>query len=341
VRPPRILFWVHDPEAPSFRHRLAANIPALEAEGFACEVETFPRRRYGIRILERWARLSAFDLLVVAKFKLEAGERRAVRRLAKRIAYDFDDAIYYAKPDAPGDPPGSGARRIRKFRAMCAITDLVTAGNETLAAAARPFARNVEVLPTPIDLAPYSASSPERSGTRLVWIGLPGNLPYLEILREPLSKLAGEFPNLSLKVISERPPASLPVPVEFVRWSPATEALDLASSDIGVMPLSDDAWTRGKGGFKLLQYMAARLPAVATPVGVNREIVADGETGFLAGDSAGWETSLRTLLQHPVRAREMGEAGRRRVEERYERSFASKRLVELYGSVLRGEETVR
>ncbi len=96
------------------------------------------------------------------------------------------------------------------------------------------------------------------------------------------------------------------------------------------MPLSDDDWTRGKGGFKLLQYMAARLPTVASPVGVNREIVAEGETGFLAADSAGWERSLRTLLQHPVRARAMGEAGRRRVEERYERSIASRRLVELY-----------
>ena len=173
---------------------------------------------------------------------------------------------------------------------MCAIADLVTAGNETLAAAARPYARRVEILPTPIDLAPYSGPSLERSGTRLVWIGLPGNLPYLEILREPLARLSGEFPALSLKVLSERPPAALPIPVEFVRWSAESEARELAACDIGLMPLSDDDWTRGKGGFKLLQYMAARLPTVASPVGVNREIVAEGETGFLAADSSGWES---------------------------------------------------
>ncbi len=326
----KVLFWVHDPEAPSFRHRLAAHIPALESEGFACEVETFPRRRYGVRILERWSRLREFDLLVVAKFKLETGERSVVRRFAKKIAYDFDDAIYYSKPDRPGDPPGRGTRRVRKFRAMCAIADLATAGNETLAAAARPFATKVEIVPTPIDLAPYSFSPRESSGARLVWIGLPGNLPYLDLLREPLANLRREFPSLCLRIVSERAPAEFPIPVDFLPWSSATEARDLASADIGLMPLTDDEWTRGKGGFKLLQYMAARLPAVASPIGVNREIVVHGETGFLAADSAAWERSLRTLLQEPVRARAMGEAGRRRVEKRYERSIVSRRLVELY-----------
>ncbi|MGH9442904.1 MAG: glycosyltransferase family 4 protein [Thermoanaerobaculia bacterium] len=329
----RALFWVHDPAAPSFRHRLAVHIPALESEGFACEVETFPRRRYGLRVLERLARAREFDLLVVAKFKLEIGERQAVRRAAKKIAYDFDDAIYYSKPARPGDEPGRGARRVRKFRAMCSITDVVTAGNETLAAAARPFARRVEVVPTPIDLSSYGQPRRASNGLRLVWIGLPGNLPYLDILRGPLATLGAEFPDLSLKVISERPPAGVPIPVEFVPWSSSTEAGELAACDIGVMPLSDDGWTRGKGGFKLLQYMAARLPAVASPVGVNREIVVQGETGFLAPDAAAWETSLRALLRDPGRAREMGLAGRRRVEERYERSIVSRRLARIYGSL--------
>jgi glycosyltransferase involved in cell wall biosynthesis len=329
----RILFWVHDPEAPSFRHRIASHLPALESEGFSCDVEIFPRRRYGVRILERAAHLREFDLLVIAKLKLETGERQAVRRLARKIVYDFDDAVYFSKPDRLGDPPDRGRRRIRKFQATCAIADLVTAGNETLASHARPHSRRLEVVPTAIDLFRYTSRARSGSATRLVWIGLPGNLPYLDLVREPLAALRREHPGLSLRVVSERPPEDFPIPVDFVRWSEESEAADLAAADVGVMPLTDDDWTRGKGGFKLLQYMAAGLPCVASPVGVNREIVIDGTTGFLAADDSEWESALRSLLADPAQAKRMGEAGRRRVEERYEKSIVSRRLVELYRSV--------
>ncbi|HWC65048.1 MAG TPA: hypothetical protein VG777_03115, partial [Thermoanaerobaculia bacterium] len=212
----RALFWVHDPEAPSFRHRLAAHLPALEREGIACEVETFPRRRYVVRVLERARRLSEFDLLVVAKFKLETGERGIVRRRARRVVYDFDDAIYYGKPDRIGDDPDRSPRRVRKFRATCALADLVTAGNETLAAAARGAARRVEVIPTGIDLGPYSAaSSGSPSGVRIAWIGLPGNLPYLAIAEAALARVAERHPDLRLAVVSERAPAAFGAPVEL------------------------------------------------------------------------------------------------------------------------------
>lgn len=326
----RILFWVHDPQAPSFRHRLAAHIPELESARFSCEVSVFPKRRYGVRILERLSRLPDFDILVLAKLKLETGERSLVRRAARRIVYDFDDAVYYAKPDRPGDAPDDSARRIRKFRKMCAMADLVTAGNETLASFARPSSRKLEIVPTPVDLSRYVPRPGSRSGNRLVWIGMPGNLPYLELLREPLAALRREFPGLTLRLICERSLSDFPIPIEFIRWSPETEAADLSESDVGVMPLNDDAWTRGKGGFKLLQYMAASLPCVASPVGVNREIVEEGKTGLLATTPSQWESALRVLLADGERRRRFGEAGRRRVEERYERSIVSRRLVELY-----------
>jgi glycosyltransferase involved in cell wall biosynthesis len=329
----RVQFWVHDPAAPSFRHRLAAHVPALEAAGFLCRVETFPRRRYGLRIVERLGSLRNADILVIAKFKLETGERSAVRRFARRIVYDFDDAVYYSKPDTLGGAPDRGRRRVRKFRATCHIADLVLAGNETLAEMARSAASRVEVVPTGIDLGPYSAG-PRGTGRTIVWVGLPGNLPYLDLLREPLAAIHAEFPDVRLKLISERAPEDFPIPVDFVRWSAETEAKELESADIGVMPLSDDDWTRGKGGFKLLQYMAARLPCVASPVGANREIVDDGRTGFLAADGAAWERALRTLLADRDLGRRFGEAGRRRVEERFERGIVSRRLVDLFSAIV-------
>ncbi len=328
----RVLVWVHDPEAPSFRHRIAAHIPALEAAGFPCRVEVFPRRRYGLRILERIRRLREYDILLVAKFKLETGERRLVRRAAGRLVYDFDDAIYYAKPDREGEEPDRSPRRVRKFERMCAIADLILAGNATLAGFARPHGRRVVVVPTGIELGPYRGrpAGCAAGGPRVVWIGLPGNLSYLKMVEGPLAELAAEFPSLRLKVVSERPPESFAAPVEFARWSSETEAAELESADIGIMPLPDDDWTRGKGGFKLLQYMAAGLPAVASPVGVNREIVAEGETGFLPRGPEEWRDCLRRLLSDADLRGRMGAAGRRRVEERYERSVISRRIVELF-----------
>ena len=331
----RALFWVHDPEAPSFRHRLAAHFPALEKAGIACEVETFPRRRYVLRVLERARRLSGFDLLVVAKFKLETGERGIVRRGARRIVYDFDDAIYFGKPERIGDEPDRSPRRVRKFRATCALADLVTAGNETLAAAARGSARSVAVVPTGIDLGPYrAAASGSASGARIAWIGLPGNLPYLAIAEPALARLAERRADLRLAVVSERAPAAFGAPVDLVRWSRETEAAALAACDVGIMPLEDDDWTRGKGGFKLLQYMAAGLPTVASPVGVNREITVEGETGFLASSPEEWERALARLLGDPELRRRMGRAGRRRVEENYAMPIVSERVVALYRGLL-------
>ncbi|HET7452155.1 MAG TPA: glycosyltransferase [Thermoanaerobaculia bacterium] len=332
----RALFWVHDADAPSFRHRLAAHIPALEREGIACAVERFPRRRYGLRVLERIRRLREFDLLVIAKFKLETGERLAVRRASRRIVYDFDDAIYFAKPDRAGQEPDRSPRRVRKFRATCAMADLVTAGNATLADAARPAARRVEIVPTGIELGPYASLPASRGdgGLRVVWIGLPGNLPYLDLVAAPFARVAARRPGLRLTVVSERPPARFPAPIEFVRWAADTEAAALAACDVGIMPLEDDDWTRGKGGFKLLQYMAARLPTIASPVGVNREITRPGETGLLASSPDEWETSLDRLLSDADLRRRMGAAGRRRVEERYAMPIVGARLVELYRGLL-------
>lgn len=326
----RALVWVNDPEAPSFRHRLAAHIPALADAGLRCDVDEFPRRRYGTRVLGRAGHLREFDLLVIAKFKLEAGERWLVRRRARRIAYDFDDAIYFAKPDRLGAAPDRSPRRVRKFEAMCAFADLVTAGNDVLGEAARRTARRVEVVPTGIDLAPYRVPGLRGDGSRVAWIGLPGNLPYLGLVEEALARVARRRPGLRLVVISDRKPEAFAAPVELCPWSRETEAEVLAGCGFGIMPLPDDDWTRGKGGFKLLQYMAAGLPTIASPVGINREITVDGDTGFLAATTDEWERAIERLAGDPALGARMGAAGRRRVDERYALPVVGRRLVDLY-----------
>lgn len=333
---PTALFWVYDPEVPSYRHRLRSLIPALEAEGWRCREERFPHRRYIRRILERRGPLAAADLLVIAKINLAVGEAALLRRAARRIVFDFDDAIWVRKPRRLGELPGESWLRRRKFAHTCRLADLVTAGNATLAAAAGRHAGRVEVVPTPVDVDRYAAADvAERpAGRVLVWIGLPENLPYLELARPAIARVAGELPGTVLRVVSSRFPDWPEVPMERVPWSAAGEAAALATADVGLMPLADDEWTRGKCAFKLLQYMAAGLPCVASPVGANREAVADGETGLWAEGTAGWAAALRRLLASPELRREMGRAGRQRVRRGYDRPAVNARTVALYRSLL-------
>jgi glycosyltransferase involved in cell wall biosynthesis len=324
-------FWVHDPDAPSFRHRLAALFPALEERGFLCRTEIFPRRRYGLRVIERLARIRKLDLLVIAKLKLLPFEAQIVRRAARRIVYDFDDAIYLGKPDRPGGQPDLSRFRRAKFAATCRAADLVVVGNSTLAEEAKRWAPRVAVLPTPVDVTRY-ATDGKRTGRRLVWIGRGGNLSYLSLIRPVLDELSRELPDLTLRIVCDRFPDWPELKVEQETWSSQTEAQALATADVGLMPLCDDGWTRGKSAFKLLQYGASALPSVASPVGMNRAVVLDGATGYLAADAQQWSNSLRELLRSPEKRRVMGRQARKRVENEFDLRVIAPKAARLYES---------
>ena len=143
------------------------------------------------------------------------------------------------------------------------------------------------------------------------------------MIHPALARLSRRHPALRMRVICSQFPDWSDVAVERVPWSSATEAESLAGAHIGVMPLTDDAWSRGKCAFKLLQYMAAGLPCVASPVGANTEAVLDGVNGFHAKDDAEWERGLDKLIASPELRARFGAQGRARVEQRYSlRSYA-------------------
>ena len=206
-----------------------------------------------------------------------------------------------------------------KLDAIMRRAATVVAGNAYLAERARGAgARRVEILPTCVDLSRYPVGPP-RSDTipfTVGWIGTPLTAHYLETLAPALRRLATDGP---LRVVAvgaggvELPGVVTERPV----WSEATEAESIAAFDVGVMPLPDSPWERGKCGYKLLQCMASAKAVVASPVGVNASIVRDGENGFLAPDEAGWVDALRTLRDEPDRRHAMGASGRRLVEERF------------------------
>jgi glycosyltransferase involved in cell wall biosynthesis len=232
-------------------------------------------------------------------------------------------------------------KRVR-LTAMLRMADGVVAGNEYLAAYARRWNPRVTVLPTPIDAEYYSGpwavgrgQSDESSRStahgplRLGWVGHPDNLGYLRRLEPVFGALAKRFPGLALRVVCSEPYESRAIPVENVPWTLAEEVANLRALDIGIMPLEDDPWARGKCAYKALQYMAVGVPVVCSPVGMNVDIITEGENGLLAADLDAWERQLALLIESPELRQRLGAAGRRTVEEQYSLTVMAERLTAL------------
>jgi glycosyltransferase involved in cell wall biosynthesis len=315
---PTVMLLGYGLEQPSYRHRMRSLIEPLQAAGWQVRAEQFPSGRYGLRTWERRALLRWADVTVLHQIKLSSVEARLFAAFSRRRVFDVDDAIYVRKPRKLGELPDESAWRKQKFAATCRWVDAVAAGNDVLAGVARAAAKEIVVLPTSIDTACYEATfaGPGEAPT-IAWIGSPENLIYLDMIRPALARLTKRHPTLKMRVICSEFPDWNDVNVERVPWSSATEAHFLAGAHMGVMPLTDDAWSRGKCAFKLLQYMAAALPCVASPVGANTEAVLDGINGFHATDVDAWEASLEKLILSPELRAKFGAKGRQHVEQRY------------------------
>ncbi len=315
---PNAVLLGYDLSQPSFRHRMRTLIEPLESAGWQVRPVQFPSGRYGLRTWERRDLLDWADVVVLHQIKLSALEARLFAAFSRRRIFDVDDAIYVRKPRRLGEAPDESPWRKRKFAATCRWADLVAAGNDVLAAVARATAREITILPTSIDTDAYQPTfAGAQDPPTIAWIGSPENLIYLEMIHPALARLTQRFPALKMRVICSRFPQWADVNVEAVGWSSATEARSLAESHIGIMPLTDDAWSRGKCAFKLLQYMAAALPCVASPVGANTEAVLDGINGFHAVGLEDWEDRLARLIESPQLRAQFGANGHAHVRRRY------------------------
>ena len=324
---------LYGPLAASTRYRLGQYVPGLAQQGIDLEIrhllgDEYLTRRFADQRAP-WAYLikaglkRALDLGSRARFDLAmlhcelypllpGGLERAL--LPRRYIYDFDDAFYLKYRDGR-----FGLTRPllgHKFDLIMQRASAITAGNSVLAEYASQHNAATRILPTVVDTNRYvpqtrSAQQPLTVG----WIGSPSTAPYLAELAQPMAQLATEGP-VRLVVIGGKAPRMQGVTIDEVPWSEATEVSLINSFDVGVMPLPDDAWARGKCAFKLIQYMACGVPVIASRVGANVDVVTP-ECGFLAGNDLEWLSALRALRDDPALRVRMGDASRARIEGHY------------------------
>lgn len=241
--------------------------------------------------------------------------------LRKRIIYDFDDAIWLANT-SEANKIAEGLKWHQKVSSICRWAYKNSCGNAYLAAYARQFNPRVVINPTTIDTEHLHNQVRSQLAAELPvigWTGTHSTLKYLQPLVPVLAQLEAEGLAFEFRVISNQPPEfDQPLrSLRYVPWRKATEIQDLLAFNVGLMPLEDDQWAKGKCAFKALQYMALGIPALVSPIGVNTEVVQHGQNGYICNTPAEWLHYLRQLLVNPAQWQQLGAAARITVEQHY------------------------
>lgn len=302
-----VLIITKHSDTASFRQRIGIYIDALKKNNITCQTALLPSG--SIERIKLYKRTAKFDAVFLFKKRLKPWAAFWLRKYAKKIIFDFDDAIMYSSH-------GNNSRHLSNFARSVKISDLVLAGNSYLAEHAKKFNSAVVIFPTGLKIKDYSISPHKTDDKiRLVWIGTKNSLYCLEGIKSALEQIGSRFDNVVLRIISDKFFDLQNMSVEKRPWSIKTQAEDLVNSDIGLAPLPDSDFTRGKCGFKILQYAASALPIVASPVGVNSDFVIDNVTGFHATEISKWVQRLTTLiLDHNLR-KQMAQESRKHVED--------------------------
>jgi glycosyltransferase involved in cell wall biosynthesis len=269
---------------------------------------------------------------------LPSGFEKLVLRAGKPVVYDFDDAFFHQYESHPNLVVRSMLKG--KLEPLLRGAAACCCGNEYLLAYAERFCGASILLPTVVDATLYCpASTAPRTSEPLTigWIGSPSTWPYVKPLMPLLQELAQEF-GLVIRIVGAGIGAEANSfhGLELVDWSEDNEIDQVRSMDIGIMPLPEEDWAKGKSGYKLIQYMACGLPVVASPVGVNVRLLEGGDVGFLATGIPEWRDALIRLVKDPGLRERLGIAGRRRVEAHYSVQRHAPRLIKLFASVANG-----
>jgi glycosyltransferase involved in cell wall biosynthesis len=342
----KILFLVPYPlnESPSQRFRFEQYFEILQSHGYRYTTQSF-LDSHNWRLFSKPGRAGAkaiallkgfikrifvlfkaplYDFVFIHREATPAGppviEWVISKVLRRKIIYDFDDAIWLT--DRKEESLLLKTVKWRsKVSSICRWAYKVSCGNDYLCSYAAQYSRRVIYNPTTIDTEhlhnPDLFTARNNQLLSIGWTGSYSTLKYLTEVETVLKKLQHQYPNVQVIVIADRAPdLSIPL-LKFIPWNAVTEIEDLMNIDIGIMPLPDDEWAKGKCGFKALQYMALKVPAVISPVGVNTKIVDHGVNGFLANSPEEWYRYLEELINNEALRKKMGVLCRQKVIDHY------------------------
>ena len=314
----KFLFIGKPAENPSTRYRLEPVAQALRAKGHEIVVHYEPNFWAQIQLV---AQAGAFDVLFIQRKLLSAPIVRLLRSRIPCLVFDYDDAVFL-KSDG-----SVSSSRSAKFRAVSSRADLVLAGNQYLCEAAKKRGASTMLTPTCVDLDRYSNTSVKAKDFTFVWIGSSSTARYLELVREDLEAVGRAIPGARLRVIADFDFELENLKVENLGWSEETETEALSQCHVGIAPMKDNDWTRGKCALKVIQYMAAGLPVISSDVGANRDVLTDGETGYLVGDRESWISAAKSLYDSSELRDRMGSQAREVAAEQYSMANVSERVA--------------
>lgn len=357
----KILFLVPYPlkESPSQRFRFEQYFQILENRGYHITIQSFFNSQEWklfyhdgnslqkfIALFKGFAKrfkmiFSAFqyEFIFIHREAAPAGppvfEWVLANALRKKIIYDFDDAIWLTDRNHE-----NWILKTIKFRSkvtsICKWSYRVSCGNDYLNKFAQQYNPSTMVIPTTIDTEGLHNRNKFKSTSSVIpeiiigWTGSHSTLKYLKLLETILQKIETKYPFVSFLIIADKRPDLALKRLSFKAWDAETEVVDLMKLDIGIMPLPDDEWSKGKCGFKALQYLALEIPAVVSDVGVNSKIISQGVEGFLCQTEADWQHALELLINNTTLRAEMGARGRKKVVENYSVLSNSAAFISLF-----------
>ena len=269
---------------------------------------------------------------------------KIIFKLKKPVIFDFDDAIFLPI----GDPSHLFSRNLffqnlvkktLKIHHMIKMADEVTVGNKYLAEFAKKFSNHVSIIPTVIDTNRYYPLKKKKKNkiVYIGWMGTSGNLKYFKSILSTLKKVSQSHPNTQLIICSDKfllkDDLNSVIPTKFIQWESKNELKTLHKFDIGIMPIEDNEWTRGKCGFKLIQYMASGVPAIGSDVGMNKEIINDGINGLLAKNESEWTRKLNLLINDEALRKEVRISARNKIEQNYSINSVLSKLLSIFNRV--------